>query len=144
MAELDGPREGAGSWPGAPRRVLVVEDNRQNLELVQFLLEEAGMEVRSAADVKQARAELERELPDLVLMDMQLPGVAGLELVAELRRHPRFRALPIVALTAHALRGDRERFLAGGCDGYIPKPIDVATFAADVQELIHGFERRSR
>jgi CheY-like chemotaxis protein len=116
--------------------VLVVEDNRQNLELVEFLLEEAGMEVRSAGDVAAARAEIEREPPDLVLLDMGLPGVAGLELVGELRRDPRFRGLPIVALTAHALRGDRERFLAGGCDGYIPKPIDVATFATEVAALL--------
>ena len=119
-----------------PRRVLLVEDNRQNLELVQFLLEEAGHRVRSAADARTARAELEREMPDLVLMDMQLPGTDGLELVAELRQEPRFRHLPIVALTAHALRGDRERFLAGGCDGYIAKPIDVATFALQVEALM--------
>ena len=123
------------------RRVLVVEDNRQNLELVEYLLEEAGMEVRSAADAIQARAALERGLPDMVLMDMQLPGIAGLELVGELRRDPRFRGLLIVALTAHALRGDRERFLAGGCDGYIPKPIDVNTFAAEVRDLMNGLQR---
>ena len=123
------------------RRVLIVEDNRQNLELVEYLLEEVGMEVCAAADAIQARAQLERGLPDLVLMDMQMPGIAGMELVAELRRDPRFRALPIVALTAHALRGDRERFLAGGCDGYIPKPIDVTTFAAEVRDLMDGFER---
>ena len=116
--------------------VLIVEDNRQNLELVQFLLEEGGMRVRAAADAKQARAELERDLPDLVLMDMQLPGTDGLELVAELRQDERFRALPIVALTAHALRGDRERFLAGGCDGYIAKPIDVATFTLQVEAVL--------
>jgi len=126
---------------GGGRDVLIVEDNRQNLELVQFLLEEAGHRVRSAADARSARAELERSVPDLVLMDMQLPGTDGLELVAELRGDPRFRHLPIVALTAHALRGDRERFLAGGCDGYIPKPIDVTTFAAEVRELMNGFER---
>ena len=72
----------------------------------------------------------------MVLMDMQLPGTDGLELVAELRRDPRFRALPIVALTAHALRGDRERFLAGGCDGYIAKPIDVATFTLQVESVL--------
>jgi CheY-like chemotaxis protein len=118
------------------RDVLIVEDNRQNLELVQFLLEEAGMAVRSAADARQARAELERGVPDLVLMDMQLPGTDGLELVAELRQDARYRALPIVALTAHALRGDRERFLAGGCDGYIAKPIDVSTFTVQVEAVI--------
>ena len=116
--------------------VLIVEDNRQNLELVQFLLEEAGLRVRSAGDARGARAELEREVPDLVLMDMQLPGTDGLELVAELRKDLRFHRIPIVALTAHALRGDRERFLAGGCDGYIAKPIDVSTFAAQVETVL--------
>ena len=118
------------------RDILIIEDNRQNLELVQFLLEEAGHRVRSAPDARGARAELERQVPDLVLMDMQLPGTDGLELVAELRGDRRFRHLPIVALTAHALRGDRERFLAGGCDGYIAKPIDVATFALQVEALL--------
>ena len=125
-----------GDQAGAGRDVLIVEDNRQNLELVQFLLEEVGYHVRSAHDARGARAELEREVPDLVLMDMQLPGTDGLELVAELRQEPRFRHLPIVALTAHALRGDRERFLAGGCDGYIPKPIDVSTFASQVEAVM--------
>jgi CheY-like chemotaxis protein len=120
------------------RSVLIVEDNRQNLELVQFLLEEVGHRVRSAGDARAARVELDRELPDLVLMDMQLPGTDGLELVQELRQDPRYRRLPIVALTAHALRGDRERFLAGGCDGYIAKPIDVATFATQVEEVLRN------
>lgn len=129
--------------PASGARVLIVEDNRQNLELVQFLLEEAGMSVRSAHDARQARADLDRELPDLVLMDMQLPGIDGLELVAELRSDPRFRKLPIVALTAHALRGDRERFLAGGCDGYIAKPIDVTVFAAQVEGLLRASGARS-
>jgi two-component system, cell cycle response regulator DivK len=120
----------------APRTVLLVEDNRQNLELAQYLLEEAGMRVRTAVDARAAWAELDRELPDMVLMDMQLPGTDGLELVAALRAEPRFRAVPIVALTAHALRGDRERFLAGGCDGYIAKPIDVNAFAGQVEALL--------
>ena len=132
------PEAGAGSGGtrAEGRDVLIIEDNRQNLELAQFLLEEAGHHVRSAGDARGARAELEREVPDLVLMDMQLPGTDGLELVAELRGDRRFRHLPIVALTAHALRGDRERFLAGGCDGYIAKPIDVAAFAQQVEALM--------
>jgi CheY-like chemotaxis protein len=117
-------------------RILVVEDNRQNLELVQFLLEEAGFEVLTATDGAQAMASVEGELPDLVLMDMQLPGTDGLDLVAELRRRPEMSGLPIVALTAHALRGDRERFLEGGCDGYISKPIDVGSFAETVRGLL--------
>lgn len=115
-------------------RILVVEDNRQNLELVEFLLEEAGFVVISAADGRQAKARLEDEIPDLVLMDMQLPGTDGLELVGELREREDLARVPIVALTAHALRGDRERFLQGGCDGYISKPIDVGSFADTVRD----------
>lgn len=109
-------------------RILVVEDNPQSLELVEFLLEEAGFRIVSAANGDQAREILEDLVPDLVLMDMQLPGTDGLTLVGELRRRPELRDTPFVALTAHALRGDRERFLSGGCDGYIAKPIDVGTF----------------
>jgi len=115
--------------------VLVVEDNAQNLELVEFLLEEAGIAVRSAGDADEALATLAGELPDLVLMDMQLPGTDGLVLVDRLRHNPRTAHLPMVALTAHAMRGDRERFLAGGCDGYIAKPIDTTQFVDQVVEV---------
>jgi CheY-like chemotaxis protein len=112
-------------------RVLIVEDNEQNMELVSFLLEEAGWVVATATSAEQARRELARDTPDVLLLDMDLRGLDGLSLVAEMRRGagPRF---PIVALTAHAMRGDKERFLAGGCDGYISKPIDTKTFAAEV------------
>jgi CheY-like chemotaxis protein len=123
------------------RVVLVVEDNEQNMELATYLLEEAGYEVRGAATAEEMREALASGLrPDLVLMDMQLAGVDGLELVAELRRDSANAELPVVALTAHAMRGDRERFVAGGCDGYIAKPIDVKTFVRDVQ----GFIARER
>ena len=112
--------------------VLVVEDNEQNLELVQFLLEEGGIEVRVARDADEARARLEEEIPEVILMDMQLPGTDGLTLVGELRREPATSAVPIIALTAHAMRGDRERFLEGGCDGYISKPINAISFVDEV------------
>jgi two-component system cell cycle response regulator DivK len=116
--------------------VLVVEDNEQNLELVEFLLEEAGIVVRKAMDAEAARTEMAREAPALVLMDMDLPGIDGLTLVAEFRARPGSLAVPIVALTAHAMRGDRERFIRGGCDGYIAKPINVSRFVAEVREFI--------
>lgn len=119
--------------------ILVVEDNEQNLELVEFLLEEAGLKVRKARDAGEARAELAAGRPDLVLMDMQLPGTDGLALVAEIRRDPAFARLPILALTAHAMRGDRERFIAGGCDGYIAKPINVASFVDEVRAALTRF-----
>jgi two-component system cell cycle response regulator DivK len=124
-------------------RILVVEDNPYNLELVQFLLEEAGFTVDTAIDAHQVREGLQVERPDLILMDMQLPGTDGLTLVEELRQRLELQAVPIVALTAHALRGDRERFLKRGCDGYLPKPIDVSTFVAAIRELLRGGRRVS-
>lgn len=115
------------------RQILVVEDNPQNYELVEFLLEDAGFSVRLAAEATQLRRELAKGLPDLILMDIQLPGVDGMSLVAEIRESPTAQKLPVVALTAHAMRGDRERFIAAGFDGYISKPIDVATFVSAVE-----------
>ncbi len=116
--------------------VLVVEDNELNLELVEYLLEEAGFEVRKAMDADEARDALLRGKPELILMDMQLPGTDGLTLVAEIREDETMREVPIIALTAHAMRGDRERFLQGGCDGYIAKPIDVGRFVDQIREVI--------
>lgn len=114
------------------RVVLIVEDNEQNMELASYLLEEAGLKVRRATTLEEARQELLEERPDVVLMDMNLGGVDGLTLVSEIRSRPENR-FPVVALTAHAMRGDRERFLAGGCDGYISKPINTRTFLGEVQ-----------
>ncbi len=127
------------------RQILVVEDNPQNYELVEFLLEDAGYSVRRAADAIELRRELasgssRREanatLPDLVLMDIQLPGVDGMSLVSEIRAMQNAGTLPVIALTAHAMRGDRDRFMAAGFDGYISKPIDVATFVASVEAYL--------
>ena len=114
------------------REILVVEDNPQNYELVEFLLEDAGFTVRRAGGAKDLRRELDAGLPDLILMDIQLPGIDGMTLVREVRGLPDASALPIVALTAHAMRGDRERFIAAGFDGYISKPVAVGTFAGEV------------
>ena len=123
--------------------ILVVEDNEQNLELVEFLLEDAGMRVRVAQDAEAARAQLGAELPGLILMDMQLPGTDGLTLVSEIRNRPETAKVPIIALTAHAMRGDRERFLAGGCDAYIPKPINAVTFVDEIMEVLSLVQGRS-
>lgn len=118
------------------RCVLVVEDNEQNLELVSYLLEERGWTVDAARDAGAFEARLKRPPPAVVLMDMHLPGNDGLGLVAVLRAHPLWRDIPVIALTAHAMRGDRERFIAGGCDDYIAKPIDTARFADTVEQIL--------
>lgn len=114
--------------------ILVVEDNEQNMELATFLLEEGGYAVARASTLDEARAFLRTHTPRLVLLDMNVAGADGLTLVAEWRRLP--VAFPIVALTAHAMRGDRERFLAGGCDGYISKPINTRTFLEEVSRFL--------
>jgi two-component system cell cycle response regulator DivK len=120
----------------ATERILLVEDNEQNLELALFLLEEEGYEVRTARDVDEFESAIAEPPPDLVLLDMHLPGTDGLTLLGRLRELPTHANVPVVALTAHAMRGDRERFLAAGCDGYLSKPIDIKTFAPFVRTFL--------
>jgi two-component system cell cycle response regulator DivK len=120
-------------------RIWVVEDNDQNFELAEFLLLERGHQVERASDAAELRRLVATSpAPALVLLDMHLPGASGLELLAELRRCAGFAQVPVIALTAHALRGDRERFLAGGCDGYLSKPIEIRTFVGDVERFLPG------
>lgn len=112
--------------------VLVIEDNEQNLYLVRFLLERSGLRVLAAADGPRGIEEAVRSLPDLVLLDIQLPGMDGYAVARELRRVPALSAVPIVAVTSYAMVGDRERCLEAGCTGYIEKPINPDTFLEDV------------
>jgi CheY-like chemotaxis protein len=121
------------------KRVLVVEDNEMNMQLVEFLLEEGGYQIVKAASGEEAMAVARGSEPvDLILMDIHLPGVDGLSVVRELKRDERTRRVPILALTAHAMRGDKDRFLQAGCDGYISKPIDVKTFLASIEPFVRG------
>jgi two-component system cell cycle response regulator DivK len=113
-------------------RILLVDDHALNAELASFVLSHAGCQVRLAADAQEALAALAAERPDLVLMDIQLPGMDGLELTRRIKAQPALQGVAVVALTAYAMKGDAERFQAAGCDGYLSKPIDVATFASQV------------
>lgn len=113
--------------------ILIVDDNPDNLILTQFLLESEGFSVRTAEDAEQALEVLRTCRPSLILMDLQLPGVDGLELTRRLRASPDFRDVAIVALTAYAMKGDEENALGAGCDGYITKPIDTRTFPSVVR-----------
>jgi two-component system cell cycle response regulator DivK len=122
-------------------RVPIVDDNAMNVDLVSFLLTADGMQVQSAADVAQAHARIAAEHPDLILMDIQLPGVDGLELTRRLKTDAATHAIPIVALTAYAMKGDEARMLAAGCDGYIAKPVEVATFTQQVRSFLAGAAR---
>jgi CheY-like chemotaxis protein len=116
------------------KRVLIVDDNAMNVDLVSYVLRADGVEVESAADASEATARIAAHRPDLILMDIQLPGVDGLELTRRLKADAATQHIVILALTAYAMKGDEERMRAAGCDGYIAKPIDVATFAGQVRE----------
>jgi two-component system cell cycle response regulator DivK len=117
-------------------KVLIVEDNPVNLRLAQFLLEKRGFQVKKAGSGAECLAEMAADLPDIVLMDIQLPGEDGLAVTRKIRSNARTAGVVIVALTAHAMSGDRERILAAGCDGYIPKPVDPQGLPAEVTRYL--------
>ena len=106
-------------------KILIVDDNPANLKLARVLLMGEGYEVRTAADAEEALAVLETFQPALILMDLQMPGMDGFELTSRLKANPEMGRTVILALTAYAMKGDEERALAAGCDGYIAKPIDT-------------------
>jgi CheY-like chemotaxis protein len=120
--------------------VLVVEDNPANMRLITFLLKARGYEPRGAANAAEALAALEQSRPALILMDLQLPGMDGYELTRKIKADPAKRDIPIVALTAYAMKGDQEKAIAAGCDGYLTKPIDKAALE---QELARFIQRAS-
>jgi two-component system cell cycle response regulator DivK len=121
----------------ASEPILIVDDNAVNLKLARLVLEDAGYVVTTAASAAEALAVLERAPPRLILMDIQLPDMDGLELTRRLKRDPVHRGIAIVALTAYAMKGDRAKALAAGCDGYVTKPIDfdglIETVAAHLR-----------
>lgn len=117
-------------------RILVVDDNEANQLLTSAILERAGYVVSVAATSDEARSVMRETTPDLILMDVQLPGEDGLTFTRRLRSDPATAAIPIVALTALAMAGDRERTLDAGCSGYISKPIDTRTFAEDISKYL--------
>ena len=112
--------------------ILVVDDNPTNLKLVSDVLECEGYEILKAVDAEEAQAILAERVPDLLLLDLALPGMDGLTLTRKLRSEERTRLLPIVALTAFAMKGDEEKARAAGCDGYITKPIDTRMLSTSI------------
>jgi len=104
-------------------KILIIEDNPANMELAVFILKSAGHTVLSASDAEAGLSLARGERPSLILMDIQLPGIDGLEAITLLKRDEATRAIPVIALTALAMKGDEERIRAAGCDGYIAKPM---------------------
>jgi two-component system cell cycle response regulator DivK len=112
--------------------VLVIEDNPANMSLAVFLLESVGHTVLAAADAEAGLTLAREQQPQLILMDIQLPGMDGLAATVQLKADPATRAIPVVALTALAMKGDEERIRAAGCDGYIAKPMRYQEFLATI------------
>ena len=117
-------------------KVLVVEDNPANMKLATLLLRHSGYEVLQADNADAAIASAHDNQPDMILMDVQLPGMDGLEATRLLKADAATRDLTVIALTAFAMKGDEERILAAGCDGYIAKPIEYKAFLAEVSRLL--------
>lgn len=113
-------------------RILVVEDNPANMKLAVFLLEQAGHSVLTAHDAVAGIELAKAEGPAVILMDVQLPGMDGLDATRLLKADAATRHIPVIALTAFAMKGDEERIRAAGCDGYIPKPIRYQAFLAEI------------
>jgi two-component system cell cycle response regulator DivK len=115
-------------------KILYIEDNEQNLYLVRYILESGGYTVIGARDGQEGIAAASRELPALILLDIQLPGMDGYAVSAKLRERPELADIPIVAVTSYAMTGDRERALEAGCTGYIEKPINPETFLSQIEQ----------
>jgi len=122
-----------GIQTGSLQKILVVEDNQDNRELVVKVLKINGYKVIEAADGEEALEKTKTENPDLIIMDLFIPKIDGYEVTRRLKSDRDLKHIPVIALTAHALKGDMEVALAAGCDGYMPKPIDVRELPKQIE-----------
>lgn len=120
------------------KSLLIVDDNPENLKLILMILATGGYELVTAADALQALRAIEARLPDLILLDLQLPGMDGLELTRRLRATPATKNVPIVAVTAYAMKGDENKARDAGCDGYLVKPIDKRLLRETVKQYLES------
>lgn len=127
-----------------PAEILIIEDNPLNMELARDLLESRGYQVREAVTALEGIESIRANLPDLVLMDIQLPGMDGLTATRLLRQDETFKDLIIIALTAHAMKGDEQKVMEAGCNGYMSKPIDTRLFHATIARFLEEKEARSQ
>ena len=118
------------------KKVLIVEDNELNMKLFHDLLDSQGYETLQTREGLQALALARQYRPDLILMDIQLPEISGLEVTKWLKDDEELNHIPVVAVTAFAMKGDEERIRQGGCEGYLSKPISVASFIATVKSFV--------
>lgn len=142
--EEDGAWVAQKSKPANSQPILIVDDNESNLRLMQAILDAEGYPVKSAMDAEEALALLQSWQPALILMDIQLPGIDGLELTRRLRRDPRHSGIVILALTACAMKGDEDKARDAGCDGYITKPIDTRRLPMVIAEHLRRVATKTK
>ena len=123
-----------------PKKILIVEDNPQNMKVELMALRPYGYTLLQATDGEEALQIAVRDKPDLIIMDIQLPKVSGLEVTGRLRQMPDFSHLPILAVTAYAMRGDKEKAIEAGCNGYLSKPINTRELPKVVAEMLSAGE----
>lgn len=127
-----------------PKKILIVEDNPQNMKLILMTLRRYGYNLLEATDGEEALKIAKGEKPDLIITDIQLPEIDGLEVTRRLRQMPAFSHIPIVALTAHAMKGDREKIMEAGCDAYLPKPFNTRELPGVIAEMLQAAPKRRR
>jgi two-component system cell cycle response regulator DivK len=119
-----------------PKKVLIVEDDPKNLKLAMMTLKSRGYELIYAVDGEEAVSTALNEKPDIILMDMQLPKISGIDAIKQIREHPDFSQIPILALTAYAMKGDEDKYIDAGCTSYMSKPINTRELPMKVAELL--------
>ena len=123
------------------KTVMIVEDNELNMKLFNDLLRANGYDTLLMRNGHEALASLKEQRPDLIIMDIQLPEISGLEVTKRIKQDENLRAIPVIAVTAFAMKGDEERILQGGCEGYLSKPISVTTFIQTVKTYLGDAQR---
>ncbi|HUC09614.1 MAG TPA: response regulator [Stellaceae bacterium] len=119
------------------RKVLIVEDNELNMKLFNDLLTAHGYDTLQTSDGKEVLALARRHHPDLILMDIQLPEISGLEITRLIKEDKELQLIPVIAITAFAMKGDKERIRGGGCEDYVAKPISIASFLQTVRRFVN-------
>ncbi len=119
-----------------PKKIMIAEDDPRNMKVVVMTLRPHGYTLLEATDGEEALEAVLRDAPDLILMDMQLPKMSGLEVTRKLRENVVFSHIPIIALTAYAMKGDKEKFISGGCDAYVSKPINTRELPGMIAEML--------
>ena len=118
------------------KKILIVEDNPQNMKVAKMTVSPHGYTLLEASNGDEALEKAVRDKPDLIIMDIQLPKMSGLEVTERLRQMPDFRSIPIIAVTAYAMKGDKEKAIAAGCDAYLSKPINTRRLPKVVAEML--------